>query len=162
MTDLEDVSHLSGNGPVVLVVDDERTPRAIVSRMVRGLGYAVLNCGGGREALDVLRRRPREVRLLLADVAMPRMDGGELAERARDLDPSLRIALMAHPGDAHAAALLEGYRDLPLLAKPVGFQDLSSLLDALLEKPMATPNYPPSMGPPRVRTRRRPSGSREV
>jgi CheY-like chemotaxis protein len=57
--------------------------------MVRGLGYDVVNVADARGALELLRQFPRHVRLLLSDVLMPGMDGGELAERARALRPDL-------------------------------------------------------------------------
>ena len=147
-------------GPLVLVVDDELTPRSIITRMIRTLGYPVRGCSGGREALRFLESHPREVRLLIADLFMSRMDGGELAERALDLDPSLRVLLMVGPADPRANDLLAGYRDLPLLAKPVDFGALAGRLDELLGAPSVPPRYPPSMGPPR--TRRRTSGRHEV
>jgi CheY-like chemotaxis protein len=149
-------------GLLILVVDDEFTPRSIVTRMVRGLGYPARSCPGGRAALRFLEAHPREVRLLLADLAMPRMDGGELAERARDLDPTLRIVLMAGAGDPHVDELLSGYRDLPFLRKPVSFGDLYDTLQDLLGTPARSPGYPPSMGPPAPRAWRRTSGRHEV
>src|SRR5437868_6802662 len=105
-------------GPLVLVVDDELTPRSILTRMVRSLGYAARSCSSGREALRFLAAHPNEVRLLLADLGMPSMDGGELAERARELDRSLHVILMATHGDPHISDLLAGYRRLPFLVKP--------------------------------------------
>jgi CheY-like chemotaxis protein len=101
------------------------------------------------------------VRLLIADVGMPNMDGGELAERALDLDRSLRILLMADPGDAVSTDLLAGYRDMPSVSKPVSFDQLANRLEELLGAPRPA-SFPPSMGPPRVRSRRRSSGHHEV
>ena len=83
--------------PMVLVVDDESAVRTEVCRMIRGFGYPARSARGGQEALGVLLEHPREVRLLIADLGMPRMDGGELAERARDLDPGLRCFLWWSP-----------------------------------------------------------------
>ena len=94
--------------PLVLVVDDELTPRSIVTRMVRSMGYRVQSCRGGASALRYLQEHPGTVRLLLADLGMPRMDGGELAERAQDLGQGLRIALMASHGDPHVGDLVAG------------------------------------------------------
>jgi CheY-like chemotaxis protein len=76
-------------GPMVLVVSNEPDDRSILRRMVWTLGYPARSCRSGREALRFLKANPRAVRLLMTDLAMPRMDGGELAERALDLDPSL-------------------------------------------------------------------------
>jgi CheY-like chemotaxis protein len=49
------------------------------------------------------------------------MDGGELAERAKDLDPHLHVVLMAGLTDPHLDALVAGYQDLPFITKPVSF-----------------------------------------
>ena len=143
-------------GPLVLVVDDDPDARSTVTRMVRGLGYRVQACASGREALDYLAARPREVKLLLTDVAMPHMDGGELVERARDLDPALRAALLAELGEAEVEELLAGYRDLPVLTKPVGFSELYGRLRELLGPPAVSQTRQP-----RPRSSRRPSGRHE-
>jgi CheY-like chemotaxis protein len=145
-------------GPLVLVVDDEFTPRSIVSRMVPAMGYSARSCRSGRDALRFLAAHPRRVRLLLADLGMPRMDGGELAERARDLDPSLRVVLLFDPADTHALDLLHGYRDFPYVLKSVSFGDLHGWLQQLLGPPPTGPTQPPSMARARAR---RTSGHRE-
>jgi two-component system cell cycle sensor histidine kinase/response regulator CckA len=59
----------------VLVVDDERTPRAIVRRMVQSLGYRAVSCENGRAALQYLKIHPGQVRLLLTDVLLPGWTG---------------------------------------------------------------------------------------
>src|SRR5437899_1467640 len=105
----EDVKVLPlASGPLVLVVDDELTPRSIITGMVRSLGYRARSCPSGRAALRFLQAHPREVRLL-ADLGTPRMDGGELAERAKDLDPKLWVMLMADPRDPALDGLLSAY-----------------------------------------------------
>jgi CheY-like chemotaxis protein len=155
MLDDEEVS--SGIGPIVVVVDDEPATRSAVCRMVRGLGYRTRSCASGREALRYLDAHPREVKLLLADLGMPQMDGGELAERARDLDADLRVVLMAGVDDPMEQELLAGYRDLPILTKPVAFADLYGRLRDLLGPPAMAPSRPA-----RPRPARRPSGRHEV
>ena len=81
--------------PTVLVVDDEETPRSVTCRMVHGLGYQTHTARDGREALRHIQQHPGEVRLVLTDLIMPYMDGGELSERVRDLQPRLPIVLMS-------------------------------------------------------------------
>jgi two-component system cell cycle response regulator CpdR len=147
--------------PLVLVVDDEPRPRSIVTRMVRSLGYQARSCHSGHAALQFLKAHPRNVRLLLADLGMPRMDGGELAERAKDLDPDLIAVLMADPSDPQLHDLISGYGDLPFVPKPVSFADLAEKLERLLGIPSTPTVSPPSMDPPRSR-RRRTSGHHEV
>jgi hypothetical protein len=86
------------------------------------------------------------------------MDGGELAERARDLDPGLRVLLLVQPDDSGVADLHAGYRDLPWLPKPVTFGDLyRKTLDLI-----GPPAGPPTERPGRTRTRSRRSGRHSV
>jgi CheY-like chemotaxis protein len=155
----EDVTPSSSSTPLVLVVDDEQAPRSAITRMVRGMGYRAQSCRSGSQSLRFLAANPRAVRLLIADLLMPGMDGGELAERAMDLDPGLRVILVAGPGEDSGRDLLAGYRDLPVLTKPVSFGDLYGKLEALIGTPYRPASYPPSMGP---RVRRRSSGQHEV
>jgi two-component system cell cycle sensor histidine kinase/response regulator CckA len=135
------------SAPRVLVVDDEPTPRAALCRMVRGMGYEAHAAGDGREALRYLHQHPGEIRLLLADLLLPLMDGGELAERAVDLEPGLRVVLMAGPPCGPATDLLAGYRDLPFLQKPVQFGRLYELLVERLGPPPVPPRRARPSGP---------------
>ena len=121
--------------PTVLIVDDEETPRSVTCRMVRALGYQAHSARDGREALRYLQQHPGEVRLLLTDVVMPYMDGGELAERARDLHPRLPIVLMSSHPVENIGELLAGYPELPFLAKPFTTEKLYQVVTPLLGAP---------------------------
>jgi two-component system, cell cycle sensor histidine kinase and response regulator CckA len=121
--------------PTVLVVDDEETPRSVTSHMVRALGYQVRTARDGREALRYLQQHPGEIRLILSDVVMPTMDGGELAERARDLYPRLPIVLMSAYPVGEIAELVAAYPELPFLEKPFTSEMLQHVLTPLLGAP---------------------------
>ncbi|MEA2724485.1 MAG: two-component system, cell cycle sensor histidine kinase and response regulator CckA [Gemmatimonadales bacterium] len=121
--------------PTVLIVDDEETPRSVTCRMVRALGYQAQSARDGREALRYLQQHPGEVRLLLTDVVMPYMDGGELAERALDLHPRLPVVLMSSHPVENIGELLAGYPELPFLAKPFTTEKLHQVLTPLLGTP---------------------------
>jgi CheY-like chemotaxis protein len=126
-------------------------------RMVRGLGYDVVNVADARGALELLRQFPRHMRLLLSDVLMPGMDGGELAERARALRPDLQVVLLA-AGLTDEMPLLAAYPELPILMQPVRFPSLYRLLRHLLGPPASLHiRYERRSMPPRRRSRRIPS-----
>lgn len=146
-------------GPLVLVVDDEPAPRNAVTRMLQELGYHARSCASGRAALHFLGTHPGETGLLLANLGMPGMDGGELAERALDLDPGLVVVLMAAP-DAEMRELLYGYRDLPLLWKPLALPELARKIHDLARTRGPSPGYP--LSAPRSRSRWRTSNRHEV
>ena len=66
-----------------LVVDDSKTIRMIIRRILLELGYEVCEASNGREALDVLEAEHAAVDLVLADWNMPEMNGLELVKRLR-------------------------------------------------------------------------------
>ena len=69
-----------------LVVDDSKTIRMIIRRILVELGYEVCEAGNGKEALDVLAVEKTAVSLVLADWNMPEVNGLELVTRLRQ-DP---------------------------------------------------------------------------
>jgi CheY-like chemotaxis protein len=117
-------------GRRVLVAERYGTPRVLLTSAVRDLGYPAKAFSTGADTLAFLKLHPGGVQCLLADLGLPDMDGGELAERARDLVPSLRVLLMATPSDPSVQALLQAYQDLPCLAKPVFRDKLAEMLES--------------------------------
>ena len=79
-------------GPVVLVVDDEPGVLRLCQRLLQRAGLKVITVTNPREGLEILERS--QVDLLLADIRMPGMDGFELIDRARILQPDLAIVVM--------------------------------------------------------------------
>lgn len=142
-------------GPLVLLADDDQPDRIAATRMVRGLGYPARSFRQGRDALQFVERHPQVARVLIADLGMPVMDGGELVERALDADPTMRAALMVVRGDPATAELLEGYRDLPILYKPLRFADLYGVLARLVGPPHGAESQPASITAVTPRARRR-------
>jgi CheY-like chemotaxis protein len=121
--------------PTVLVVDDEETPRSTTCRMVRAIGYPTQSARDGREALRYVQQHPGEIHLVLTDVIMPYMDGGELSERLRDLHPRLAIVLMSAYPVGEIAELVAAYPELPFLEKPFTTEGLHRVLTPLLGPP---------------------------
>jgi two-component system, cell cycle sensor histidine kinase and response regulator CckA len=121
--------------PTVLVVDDEETPRSVTCRMIRAIGYPTRTARDGREALRYIQQHPGEIRLVLTDVIMPYMDGGELAERIRDLHPRLPIVLMSAYPEGEIAELIAAYPELPFIEKPFSTETLHRVLTPLLGPP---------------------------
>ena len=117
----------------VLVVDDERSIRELIRRLLSEHGYEVLVNETPEEALRVFARRPGTIDLLLTDVVMPGASGRDLAERLRQLKLDLPVVYMS--GDP--AGIIEPGEALPpgmsFLAKPF----LPQQLFAAIREPLA-------------------------
>lgn len=83
----------------VLVADDDEQVRALVWEILAMEGYRVLPARNGHEALEVLGKHGDGIDLLLADVVMPRLGGRDLAKRACELLPHLRVLFISGYGD---------------------------------------------------------------
>jgi CheY-like chemotaxis protein len=79
---------------VILVADDERVVRHIVSLTLTHAGYRVLVAADGAEALNISRAYDGTIQLLLMDMGMPNLDGGTLAEIIAKERPGIRIIAM--------------------------------------------------------------------
>jgi PAS domain S-box-containing protein len=106
------------SGETVLVVEDEPTVRQMASRALAELGYQVVEARDGAEALELLGRQEAKVRLMVADVVMPGMDGPELARQVLALRPGLAVLFMS--GYTDDEVVRRGLLDAgqPFLQKP--------------------------------------------
>jgi DNA-binding response OmpR family regulator/nitrogen-specific signal transduction histidine kinase len=75
----------------ILVVEDDDDVRAYTVEILRELGYRVLEAHDGPSALRLIERQDRPIDLMFTDVVMPGMSGRELADRARAVQPELKI-----------------------------------------------------------------------
>jgi CheY-like chemotaxis protein len=77
----------------ILVVDDESMALVLIKRLLSEAGYHVVTAQSGFEALDIFRRQPGSVQLVLLDLTMPFMDGEETFHRLREIRPDIAVVL---------------------------------------------------------------------
>ncbi|MET0278101.1 MAG: response regulator [Pseudorhodoplanes sp.] len=88
----------SSKGPIVLIVEDEFLIRMMVADELRALGLTVIEAASADEAFPILLG-DAPVHVLFTDVRMPgSMDGVELARRARDMRPNLKVIVTSGHG----------------------------------------------------------------
>src|SRR5512136_376970 len=106
----------------ILIVDDEKGQREILSTILQKEGYRIVDAPGGREALE--RLKEEEFDLILTDLKMQGMSGMELLENALGLDPRQCIVMMTAHGtiDSAVEAMKKGAFDY--LEKPLDREDL--------------------------------------
>ena len=114
----------------ILLAEDDNDMRRFLARALEQAGYRVVSFDNGLAAYNRLREEPFE--LLLTDIVMPEMDGIELARRATELDPDIKVmfitgfAAVALNPDSNAP------RDAKILSKPFHLRDLVNEVQKLL------------------------------
>jgi len=89
------VGKASRGNETVLVVEDQKDVRLLVTRSLNAYGYRVLATANAEEALVCAQAHDGRIHLLLTDVVMPGMDGKELATRLAKLQPEIRVLYMS-------------------------------------------------------------------
>jgi CheY-like chemotaxis protein len=74
-------------------VDDEEVVATVAGEMLEHLGYQVIVARSGKEALEVFADRKGGIDLILLDMIMPKMSGGETFDRLKEMDPAVRVIL---------------------------------------------------------------------
>jgi PAS domain S-box-containing protein len=119
----------SNNQHCILLVDDDHSVREVTAQMLENLGFTVIAADSGDDALQLLTQGA-EVDLLLADFAMPGMNGGELARAVRVRHPELPVVFVT--GYAELCELgLEGYS---IIQKPFREEQLANKLHLALSE----------------------------
>ena len=115
-----------------MVEDDERV-RALSVEALKELGYGVVEASGPAQALRMLDEG-QEVTLLFTDVVMPDMSGRQLADRAREKRPELRVLYTT--GYTRNAIVHNGMLDpgTNLLTKPFSFEELAAKVRKILDE----------------------------
>lgn len=129
---MERESRQSVGSEVVLVVDDEAAVRSPIARMLKHLGYFVLEASNGEDALQVISDYGGPVHLVISDVRMPEMDGAELANMLRSAFPDMRLLLISGVG-AHAVSVSQEIEGCRFLAKPFTLEELAVTVRGLLD-----------------------------
>jgi len=139
--DLEEKpSAIPGGSETVLVVEDEAGVRELACQFLRVKGYNVLEAGGGPDALEVARRYQGVIHLLLSDMVMPKMSGGDLAARLKEIRPEIRIAFMSGYSEFSRGDVGKGFPDAPVLQKPFSPTSLVEIVREALTRPPGIPS----------------------
>jgi DNA-binding NtrC family response regulator len=118
--------------PLLLVVDDDQPVLRVVERLAAKVGFEVVTCGNGSEAMHELMRRPAD--LAMVDLRMPDVNGLDLLRQIRAAVPSCEVILMtAHAAvDSAVKAIKLGAREY--LTKPFDFDRLREVLVEIREE----------------------------
>jgi two-component system cell cycle sensor histidine kinase/response regulator CckA len=117
----------------VLLVEDEPAVRAVAGRILRELGYDVIEATGPTQALVIASGHPGPIDILLTDVVMPEMNGRELAEKLAERMPGLSVVFMS--GYSPESVFRDGYlvEGAAYLQKPFTREDLAARVRAQLD-----------------------------
>jgi two-component system cell cycle sensor histidine kinase/response regulator CckA len=118
----------------VLLVDDEAMITEVGEKMLAKLGYRVYAARGGKEAVELFRKNHKDIKLVIMDMIMPDMSGGETFDRLREIQSDVMVLLSSgYSLDAQAQAILNrGCKGF--IQKPFNMNDLSREIRKIFDK----------------------------
>jgi PAS domain S-box-containing protein len=120
-------------GEIVLVVEDDEPVRAVTCEALEMEGYTVLSAASGPEALELVDEHRGRLDLMVTDVVMPGMSGGELARRLAVVRPETKVIFVS--GYVDDAIVRDGVmaEGVPFLQKPYPLEALALLAREVLD-----------------------------
>jgi DNA-binding NtrC family response regulator len=135
----EDREQVPRGNECVLFVDDETDIIRMASHLLASLGYDPIVCSGPRDALNVMRRDPAAIDILVTDQVMPDMAGTQLAAEARALKADLPVILCSGFSETISPEQAAFSGIVKVLGKPVARKTLATAirqaLDAAAKRP---------------------------
>jgi PAS domain S-box-containing protein len=122
--------HVAKDGGTILFVDDDEILRQIMVRTLKRLGYEVVTCNDGVEAIEYYENNHHNIDLIILDLIMSRM-GGEVAFRhLMEINPQARILISSGFARNHSVEELIRQGACGFLGKPYKISELSAVLAA--------------------------------
>ena len=123
---------LNGN-ETVLLVDDENIIIDVSKQILETLGYKVLVARSGQEAIDIYEKQSAQIDVVVLDMVMPEMNGGEIFDILKTINPNIRIILSSGYSmhDLKTRTMDCGYHTF--IQKPFGIDQLSEKLREVLD-----------------------------
>jgi CheY-like chemotaxis protein len=89
----EDILKVTKGSETILLVDDESMILKVGRQLLEKIGYNVLLARGGLEALKIYEKEKTNIDLVILDMVMPKMSGGETFDRLKTINPEVRVLL---------------------------------------------------------------------
>jgi len=123
---------IKGTG-TVLLIDDEEVIQEVCKELLENIGYKVFLANDGKKAIELYRKNQDEIDIVLLDMVMPNMSGGEVYDRMKEINPDIKVLLSSgYSIDGKATAILNRGCD-GFIQKPFNINDLSGKIRKILE-----------------------------
>ncbi|MFC1812639.1 PAS domain S-box protein [Thermodesulfobacteriota bacterium] len=131
----EDLSEEASRGTeTILLVDDEEMIIEVGREFIEKLGYNVLTAKGGKEAIKIYKKNRGQIDMVVLDMIMPEMGGGDTYDKLKEIHPDIKVLLSSgYSINGQASEILDrgcsGF-----IQKPFNLVELSKKIRSILDK----------------------------
>jgi len=116
----------------VLLVDDEAMIIDVSVLMLKNMGYEVLTAHNGKEAIEIYKQNADRIAIVVLDLVMPDMDGGEVYQRLKEIDSNVKVLLSSGYSLNDQAAEILNHGCDGFIQKPFKLNELSIKLREII------------------------------
>ena len=131
--DVKTSEEIDNGSETILLVDDEESILAVNRELVEAMGYHVLIARDGREAIEVYKNNRDSTDMVLLDMIMPDMGGGETYDRLKEINPDIKVLLLSGYSSGNKVTELLERGCNGFIQKPFKIQELSKKIRKILK-----------------------------
>ena len=130
---VKNAEHIIEGTGTILLVDDEEMVLDMGVQLLKRLGYTALEAKGGREAVEIYQKNKAKIDMVILDMIMPGMGGGEAYDRMKEINPGIKVLLSSgYSIDGQATEIVARGCD-GFIQKPFNVKELSQEVRKILD-----------------------------
>ena len=115
----------------ILIIDDEAAQRDILTGYLKKKGYKIFPASSGREGIEIIKNNP--VDIILSDFKMPDLNGIEVLEQVKKLNPEISFVIVTAYGTVENAVKAMRLGAFDYISKPVDLDELDFMIERIIE-----------------------------
>jgi two-component system NtrC family response regulator len=115
----------------ILVIDDEAAQRDVLTGYLKKKGYKIFSASSGQEGIEIVKNNP--VDIILSDFKMPDLNGIEVLEQIKKINPEISFVIVTAYGTVENAVKAMRLGAFDYISKPVDLDELDLMIDRIIE-----------------------------
>ena len=115
----------------ILVIDDEAAQRDVLTGYLKKKGYKIFSASSGKEGIEITKNNP--VDIILSDFKMPDLNGIEVLEKVKEINPEISLVIVTAYGTVENAVKAMRLGAFDYISKPVDLDELDLMIERIIE-----------------------------